>query len=164
MMVSRALSTVNPTAAPPPGRVLAKTVPPWDSATSRTMARPSPAFRIGVAAVGLLFSMSWMLERAALTSSDPFDGVQARDDEADPQIVTSSAAWVHTNFGVGPARSAAVVGAFLGDSRDTGVAARHLFDRRDADLLPALIWLAAAVVEQYGDGDVSWLPHGHRMP
>jgi TRAP-type C4-dicarboxylate transport system permease small subunit len=40
------------------------------------MARPSPAFRIGVAAVGLLFSMSWMLERAALTSSDPFDGVQ----------------------------------------------------------------------------------------
>jgi hypothetical protein len=29
-----------------------------------------------VAAVGLLFSMSWMLERAALTSSDPFESVQ----------------------------------------------------------------------------------------
>jgi HupE / UreJ protein len=35
-----------------------------------------PAFRVGVAAVGLLFSVSWMLERAALTSSDPFEGVQ----------------------------------------------------------------------------------------
>ena len=72
--------------------------------------------------------------------------------------------WVQANFGVGPARSTAVVGAFLGDSRDAGVAARHLFDRRDADLLPALIWLAAAVVEQYGEVDVSWLPHGHYAP
>jgi hypothetical protein len=35
-----------------------------------------PAFRIGVALVGLLFSVSWMLERAALTSSDPFEGIQ----------------------------------------------------------------------------------------
>ncbi|MFD3616285.1 HupE/UreJ family protein [Streptomyces sp. NPDC058676] len=35
-----------------------------------------PAFRIGVALVGLLFSVSWMLERAGLTSSDPFEGVQ----------------------------------------------------------------------------------------
>ncbi|MGW0580541.1 HupE/UreJ family protein [Streptomyces sp. NPDC002920] len=35
-----------------------------------------PAFRIALASVGLLFSASWMLERAALTSSDPFEGVQ----------------------------------------------------------------------------------------
>ncbi|MET7854350.1 HupE/UreJ family protein [Streptomyces avermitilis] len=35
-----------------------------------------PAFRIGVALVGLLFSVSWMLERAALTSADPFEGIQ----------------------------------------------------------------------------------------
>ncbi|WP_149830640.1 HupE/UreJ family protein, partial [Streptomyces tailanensis] len=35
-----------------------------------------PAFRIGVALTGLLFSVSWTLERAALTSSDPFEGVQ----------------------------------------------------------------------------------------
>ncbi|MDW4910208.1 HupE/UreJ family protein [Streptomyces sp. ADMS] len=36
-----------------------------------------PALRITVAVVGLLFSSSWMLERAALTSIDPFEGVQA---------------------------------------------------------------------------------------
>lgn len=35
-----------------------------------------PTFRIGVALIGLLFSISWTLERAALTSSDPFEGVQ----------------------------------------------------------------------------------------
>ncbi|GAA3785253.1 hypothetical protein GCM10023083_21670 [Streptomyces phyllanthi] len=35
-----------------------------------------PAFRIGVALVGLVFSISWMLERATLTSSDPFEGIQ----------------------------------------------------------------------------------------
>lgn len=35
-----------------------------------------PAFRIGVALTGLLFSISWTLERAALTSSDPFEGIQ----------------------------------------------------------------------------------------
>lgn len=35
-----------------------------------------PAFRLTLAALGLLFSASWMLERAALTSSDPFEGVQ----------------------------------------------------------------------------------------
>lgn len=35
-----------------------------------------PVFRIGVALVGLLFSVSWMLERATLTSSDPFQGIQ----------------------------------------------------------------------------------------
>ncbi|MFG2455498.1 HupE/UreJ family protein [Streptomyces sp. NPDC048523] len=35
-----------------------------------------PAFRIGVAVVGLVFSVSWMLERATLTDSDPFEGVQ----------------------------------------------------------------------------------------
>ncbi|QYX82771.1 HupE/UreJ family protein [Streptomyces akebiae] len=35
-----------------------------------------PAFRVGVALIGLLFSVSWMLERAALTSSDPFEGIQ----------------------------------------------------------------------------------------
>lgn len=34
------------------------------------------AFRLTLAALGLLFSASWMLERAALTSSDPFEGVQ----------------------------------------------------------------------------------------
>ncbi|MEV6482549.1 HupE/UreJ family protein [Streptomyces sp. NPDC051576] len=41
---------------------------------SRTAAYP--VFRIGTAAVGLLFSTSWMLERATLTSTDPFEGVQ----------------------------------------------------------------------------------------
>ena len=35
-----------------------------------------PAFRIGVALLGLLFSVSWMLERATVTSSDPFEGTQ----------------------------------------------------------------------------------------
>ncbi|WP_327344508.1 hypothetical protein [Streptomyces europaeiscabiei] len=34
------------------------------------------AFRIGVAVVGLVFSVSWMLERATLTAVDPFEGVQ----------------------------------------------------------------------------------------
>jgi uncharacterized protein (DUF3084 family) len=88
----------------------------------------------------------------------------ARDDEGDPQILARAVAWVHANFGVGPARAAAVVGAFLADGRDAGVAARQLFDRRNDDLLPALIWLAAAVVEQYGEVDVSWLPHGLHVP
>lgn len=37
-----------------------------------------PAFRIGVAVIGLVFSVSWMLERATLTSTDPFEGVQTR--------------------------------------------------------------------------------------
>ncbi|KPI02342.1 hypothetical protein OK074_5343 [Actinobacteria bacterium OK074] len=35
-----------------------------------------PAFRVGVACVGLVFAVSWTLERAALTSTDPFEGVQ----------------------------------------------------------------------------------------
>lgn len=35
-----------------------------------------PAFRIGVAVIGLVFSVSWMLERATLTAVDPFEGVQ----------------------------------------------------------------------------------------
>ena len=36
-----------------------------------------PAFRTGVAVIGLVFSISWILERATLTSSDPFAGIQA---------------------------------------------------------------------------------------
>ncbi|MFD3581097.1 HupE/UreJ family protein [Streptomyces sp. NPDC058683] len=35
-----------------------------------------PAFRIGIAVVGLVFSGSWMLERAALTPADPFESLQ----------------------------------------------------------------------------------------
>ncbi|MFI6579090.1 HupE/UreJ family protein [Nocardiopsis sp. NPDC050513] len=35
-----------------------------------------PAFRVGVAAVALVFSVSWTLERATLTSVDPFEGAQ----------------------------------------------------------------------------------------
>jgi len=35
-----------------------------------------PAFRIGTAAVGLVFAGSWMLERAGVTASDPFEGPQ----------------------------------------------------------------------------------------
>ncbi|USQ82467.1 HupE/UreJ family protein [Streptomyces phaeoluteigriseus] len=35
-----------------------------------------PAFRVGVAVIGLVFSASWMLERAKLTDGDPFEGVQ----------------------------------------------------------------------------------------
>ena len=35
-----------------------------------------PAFRVGVALVGLVFSVSWVLERATLTPVDPFEGVQ----------------------------------------------------------------------------------------
>ena len=35
-----------------------------------------PAFRVGVAAVGLVFSVSWMLERATVTAVDPFEGAQ----------------------------------------------------------------------------------------
>ncbi|KQX80857.1 HupE/UreJ family protein [Streptomyces sp. Root1310] len=34
------------------------------------------AFRIGVAVVGLVFSVSWMLERTTLTAGDPFEGAQ----------------------------------------------------------------------------------------
>jgi hypothetical protein len=36
-----------------------------------------PAFRVGVALLGLVFSVSWMLERAGVTSSEPFEGTQA---------------------------------------------------------------------------------------
>ena len=35
-----------------------------------------PAFRVGVALVGLVFSASWVLERATLTPADHFEGVQ----------------------------------------------------------------------------------------
>ncbi|MDI5913233.1 MULTISPECIES: HupE/UreJ family protein [Streptomyces] len=35
-----------------------------------------PAFRTAVAVIGLVFSVSWMLERAALTPTDPFESVQ----------------------------------------------------------------------------------------
>ncbi|WP_082376885.1 HupE/UreJ family protein [Nocardiopsis sp. NRRL B-16309] len=35
-----------------------------------------PAFRVGVAAVALVFSVSWMLERSTLTPVDPFEGAQ----------------------------------------------------------------------------------------
>ncbi|MFJ1808612.1 MULTISPECIES: HupE/UreJ family protein [unclassified Streptomyces] len=35
-----------------------------------------PSFRIGVGVIGLVFSVSWMLERARLTADDPFEGVQ----------------------------------------------------------------------------------------
>ncbi|WP_405960688.1 HupE/UreJ family protein [Streptomyces sp. NBC_00024] len=35
-----------------------------------------PAFRVGVAVIGLVFSVSWTLERATLTAVDPFEGVQ----------------------------------------------------------------------------------------
>lgn len=35
-----------------------------------------PAFRIGLALVGLVFSVSWMLERSTLTSVDPFESAQ----------------------------------------------------------------------------------------
>ncbi|MFJ1971087.1 HupE/UreJ family protein [Streptomyces sp. NPDC087903] len=35
-----------------------------------------PAFRVGTAVVGLLFSVSWLLERTTLTGSDPFEGLQ----------------------------------------------------------------------------------------
>ncbi|WP_416984434.1 HupE/UreJ family protein [Streptomyces sp. T028] len=35
-----------------------------------------PAFRVVVAVVGLVFSVSWILERAALVPSDPFEGIQ----------------------------------------------------------------------------------------
>ncbi|MDT0573412.1 hypothetical protein RM704_39245 [Streptomyces sp. DSM 3412] len=39
-------------------------------------ARLYPALRTTLAVIGLVFSVSWMLERAALTASDPFEGVQ----------------------------------------------------------------------------------------
>ncbi|MEU4657419.1 HupE/UreJ family protein [Streptomyces sp. NPDC023723] len=35
-----------------------------------------PVFRLGIAALGLVFSVSWMLERSTLTSADPFEGAQ----------------------------------------------------------------------------------------
>jgi hypothetical protein len=53
--------------------VVALMIPPL-VVVARTAAHP--AFRIGMALVGLLFSASWMLERATLTSSGPFEGMQ----------------------------------------------------------------------------------------
>ena len=35
-----------------------------------------PAFRVGVALLGLVFSLSWMLERATVTPFNPFEGAQ----------------------------------------------------------------------------------------
>ncbi|XUL87896.1 HupE/UreJ family protein [Streptomyces galilaeus] len=35
-----------------------------------------PAFRVGTAAVGLMFALSWLLERAGVTASDPFEALQ----------------------------------------------------------------------------------------
>jgi hypothetical protein len=81
----------------------------------------------------------------------------ARDDQDDPQMVASAIAWVSANLGPEAAHAAERAGAILGDRFGAAVAIERLAGQLGEDLLPALIWLTAAVVERYGRGDVSWL-------
>ena len=81
----------------------------------------------------------------------------ARDDVDDPQMIAGAVAWVSANLGTEAARTAERAGAILHDRISAAVALERLAGQLGEDLLPALIWLTAAVVEQHGRGDVSWL-------
>ncbi len=65
-------------------------------------------FRVGVAAVALVFSVSWMLERSTLTSVDPFEGAQTWLVEHPWVVVLSVAALAVTAYAFTLGRGASV--------------------------------------------------------
>jgi hypothetical protein len=87
----------------------------------------------------------------------------AREDVDDPEMVADAVAWVSANLGTVVAHTAESAGAILRDRISAAVALERLVDELGEDLLPTLIWLTAAVVEQHGRGDVSWLDRDY-MP
>jgi hypothetical protein len=48
----------------------------------------------------------------------------------------------------------------FGRGHDGGLTVQELADELQADFLPALMWLTAGVVVEYGNGDVRWLHRG----
>jgi hypothetical protein len=81
----------------------------------------------------------------------------AREDCADVQMASRVGAWIERNLGAELARVAGRAAGILGDDSARRLTVQELADELDADFLPALIWLTAGVVVEYGPGDVAWL-------
>jgi hypothetical protein len=81
----------------------------------------------------------------------------ARDDHADAQIADRVLAWVHSSLGPECARLATPAAGILGAAANGDLTVQQLADELQEDFLPALVWLTAGVVAEYGGGDVAWL-------
>jgi len=82
----------------------------------------------------------------------------AREGQADPEMADVVAAWVRAELGDQAATTAARMSGLLGSTSDGDSTVQQLIDELQGNVLPALIWLAAGTVAQYGGGDVAWLP------
>jgi hypothetical protein len=84
----------------------------------------------------------------------------AREELADPRMAEAVTAWIETRLGADCARAASRAAGILGSESAGDLTVQGLADELEADFLPALIWLTAGVVAEYGDGDVGWLSRG----
>jgi hypothetical protein len=87
----------------------------------------------------------------------------AREDVVDPRMADRVIAWIGAGLGSDCARAAERAAGILGAETAGDVTVQELADELQDDFLPVLIWLAAGVVAEYGNGNVGWLGHGEEF-
>jgi hypothetical protein len=84
----------------------------------------------------------------------------AREEQADPQMTDKVLAWIGATLGPDVAQIADTATGILDPDTTRGLTVQYLANELQADFLPALIWLTAGVVAEYGNGEVAWLHRG----
>jgi hypothetical protein len=72
-------------------------------------------------------------------------------------------AWIGAGLGSDCARAAERAAGIVGAETARDVTVQELADELQDDFLPALIWLTAGVVAEYGNGDGGWLGRGEEF-
>lgn len=80
-----------------------------------------------------------------------------RDEQTDPDLAEKVLAWIRTGLGPQCARLADTAVGILGLQAHRDLTVQYLADELKDDFLPALVWLSAGAVAEYGKGDVAWL-------
>jgi hypothetical protein len=84
----------------------------------------------------------------------------AREEQADPQMTDKVLAWIGASLGSDVAQIAGTAADVLDTDTTRGRTVQYFTDELETDFLPALIWLTAGVVAEYGNGEVAWLHRG----
>ncbi len=81
----------------------------------------------------------------------------AREEQADPQMADKVLAWIGASLGSNVAQIAGTAAGILDPDTPRGLIVQDFADELEVDFLPALIWLTAGVVAEYGNGEIAWL-------
>jgi hypothetical protein len=83
--------------------------------------------------------------------------IGARQELNTTDLADTVLAWISTHLGESTAVLARHAAGILDSADVSGLTVKQLADELGHDVVPAMIWVAAGLVAEYGSGDATWL-------